>query len=97
MTTFPVSAFADPWEYGNDDDEDDIDSLLEGTAAAEKAGGRGSTLSGRKKDAATTPAAGVVLLERRGNVTEVGMELRVGTGSGKEGGALVRGDLEVSF
>lgn len=72
------------------DDEEDIESLLEGTIAAELGGGtgtkgRGSSGRGGKKEA-------VVLLERRGNVTEVGMEVRVG----KEG-VLVKGDLDVSF
>lgn len=79
LTSFPVSAFADPWEYQGADDEDDIDALLEGTAAAEPK----TTTLGRKSKAAGKE----VLLERRGNVTEVGMEVRVGRGA-KEGAGL---------
>lgn len=92
LTSFPVSAFADPWEYGLDGEDEDIDALLEGTAAAEPKHSRASM--GRKSGVHGREREKEVLLERRGNVTEVGMEVRVGRGA-REGSGLDVSDLSI--
>lgn len=74
ITSFSVGAFVDAWEF--DDGEDDIDALLEGTAAEE----HGPTGSTRRKSGVGSSRRGGAgsYIERKGNCTKVGMDLQVG-------------------
>lgn len=85
VTSFAVGAFVDAWEYG--EDEDDIDALLEGPPAEEHGAGGSSTR--RKSGFGAGSRRGGHFLERKGNCTKLGMELRIG----KE----AVGDLNVSI
>jgi len=79
---FTVSAYAEAWEYEDDDDmmeDDDIDALL--------AGGVGSPRERERESRASRKPKTVGVLERKANTTVVGGELVIG----KEG----RGDVKV--
>lgn len=75
ITAFAVGAFVDAWEYA-DDEDDDIDALLEGTAAEEHGPAGGS--SRRRSGVGAVGRKGEPFIERKGNCTKIAMDLQVG-------------------
>lgn len=84
-SSFPIAAFAEAWEYEDDEEED---MLLDDEALAIGGSGISSNASGGKKGKSGSASANIGVVERKANVTVVGGEVVVG----KEG----RGDVKVS-
>jgi dynactin-4 len=80
-TQFPVAAFAEAWEYEDDEDMFDVDDSEFGDTVGRRAG--------REKDGRGGKSKTVGVLERKANVTVVGGEVVIG----KE----ARGNVKVRF
>lgn len=84
---FPVAAFAEEWEYGDDDelflDEDELEDIIAGKASERE--------WQKEKDRTGRGAVGshVGVLERKANVTKIGGDVVIS----KEG----TGDVKVSL
>ncbi|KAG9037030.1 hypothetical protein FRB95_007325 [Tulasnella sp. JGI-2019a] len=90
--SFPISAFAEAWEYEDDDemfDEDDLEEMLSpGGGDAGRKTGTGSSRMG------TRPGkANVGVLERKANTTKIGGEVSIS----REGSGEVKFNLQVSY
>ncbi|KZT39484.1 hypothetical protein SISSUDRAFT_1061085 [Sistotremastrum suecicum HHB10207 ss-3] len=90
-SSFPISAYAEAWEY---EDEDEEEMLLDDEALA--IGGSGissSNNTGGRKSKGGSSSANIGVIERKANVTVVGGEVVVG----KEGRGDVKFNMMVSY
>ncbi len=69
LSAFPISAFAEAWEYDDDDvlDDDELEEML--------SGGISAVSSERKSHKSSRSNVGV--LERKANVTKIGGEVTI--------------------
>lgn len=89
-STFPISAFAEAWEYEDDEDmfdEDDLEQMLSGNSSGGGIGLGADSRGGR----ASKSHIGV--LERKANVTRVGGEVLIGRDASGE----VKFNMQVSY
>lgn len=87
-TAFPIAAYAEAWEYEDDEDEEMFDEEELGLGM----GGRTPSKSSGK-DAGKGKVKAVGILERRANVTKIGGEVVIS----KEGKGAVKFNLLVSY
>ncbi|KAG9019273.1 hypothetical protein FRB90_004542 [Tulasnella sp. 427] len=87
---FPIAAFAEAWEYEDDEemfDEDDLEQMLSGNTS-----GGGHRLEGGSRGGRPSKA-NVGVLERKANVTKVGGEVVIS----REGSGDVKFNMQVSY
>ncbi|KDQ14990.1 hypothetical protein BOTBODRAFT_158608 [Botryobasidium botryosum FD-172 SS1] len=81
-TPFPISAYAEAWEYDDDDeemfmDDEELEDIIAGREVG-AAGGMGALRGGRPGGAGGSEKGNVGVLERKANVTKVGGEVVLG-------------------